>query len=144
MGKFVTAFLFAALVAGCSLQPAYAEGERAAFKAVIHVNFADAERQKNGLRNVSNMLKEVKDISEGDIEVVCHGPGIGLLVKDKTPHAEEMERLMKAGVRFAACENTMRERSIPKDALVSGVVTVRSGAAEVVRKQQEGYGYFKP
>ena len=83
MGKFVTAFLFAALVAGCSLQPAYAEGERAAFKAVIHVNFADAERQKNSLRNVSNMLKEVKDISEGDIEVAPELTAVQLLVRGR-------------------------------------------------------------
>jgi len=29
-------------------------------KAVAHVNFADSERQKHGLRNVENILKEVQ------------------------------------------------------------------------------------
>lgn len=115
--------------------------EKAVYKAVIHVNFDDAERQKRGLRSVANMLNEVK---EGDIEVVCHSTGIGLLMKKKTTEAVEVERLMKAGVKFAACENTMREKSIAKDDLLPGVVTVPSGAVEVVRKQQEGYGYFRP
>jgi intracellular sulfur oxidation DsrE/DsrF family protein len=112
------------------------------FKALIHVNFSDAERQKHGLKNVANMLKEVGNKFE--IEVVCHGAGIGLLVKEQSRHAAEVERLHKQGVRFAACENTMREKSIAKESLLPGVVTVPSGAVEVVRKQQEGYGYFKP
>ena len=111
-------------------------------KAVVHVNFADAERQKHGLKNVTNMLKEVKGAAE--IEVVCHGAGIDLVVKDKSAHADEVARLIKEGVKFAACENTMREKSIPKDNLLPGVTTVPSGAVEVVRKQQDGYGYFKP
>jgi len=55
-----------------------------------------------------------------------------------------METLMKQGVRFVACENTMKKKAIEKDALVTGVTTVPPGAIEVLRKQQEGYGYFRP
>jgi len=118
------------------------KGEPKMFKAVVHINFSDSDRQKHGLKNVANMLKEVGDKFE--IEVVCHGSGIGLLVKDQSQHDAEVERLGKAGVRFAACENTMRDKSIAKERLLSGVMTVPSGAVEVVRKQQEGFGYFKP
>lgn len=144
---FVTTLLVAGLAGWLGVREASADrdtpvsGGKTMFKAVVHVNFDDAERQKHGLKNVSNMLKEVK---EADIEVVCHGGGIGLVVKEKTAHAAEVERLAKAGVRFAACENTMREKGIKKDDLLPGVATVPSGAVEVVRKQQEGYGYFKP
>lgn len=118
------------------------EGAKPMLKAVIHVNFADAERQKHGLKNVTNILKDVKGAAE--IVVVCHGGGIGLVVKDQSQHAADVERLRKEGVRFAACENTMRDKSIPKENLLPGVTTVPSGAVEVIRKQQEGYGYFKP
>ena len=110
-------------------------------KAVVHINFPESERQKHGLKNVSNILKEQKG---AEIEVVCHGGGIGLLVKDKTDHADEVARLIKEGVRFAACENTLRDKSIPKENLLPDVTTVPSGAVEVIRKQQEGFGYFKP
>ena len=110
-------------------------------KAVVHINFTDSERQKHGLKNVTNILKEEKG---AEIEVVCHGGGIGLLVKDKTDHADEVARLIKEGVRFAACENTLRDKSIPKENLLPDVTTVPSGAVEVIRKQQEGFGYFKP
>ena len=111
-------------------------------KAVIHVNFADTELQKHGLKNISNILKETKGPS--DIEVVCHGAGINLLVKDKSSHGEEVTRLMKDKVRFAACENTMKEKGIAKEQLLPGVETVPSGAFEVIKKQQEGFGYFRP
>ena len=111
-------------------------------KVVVHINFSDAERQKHGLKNVSNILKEVK--GEAEIVVVCHGEGIGLLVKEKSQNADEVERLIKAKVRFAACENTLRDKAIAKDKLLPGVMTTPSGAVEVIRRQQEGFGYFKP
>jgi len=116
-------------------------GGKAMFRAVVHINFDDADRQKHGLKNVTNMLKEVKT---GDIEVVCHGAGIGLLVKEKTKRPDEIAELMKQGVKFAGCENTLKEKSIPKESLLPGVTTVPSGAVEVIRKQQDGFGYFRP
>ena len=118
------------------------KGEKTMLKAVIHVNFADSDRQKHGLKNVSNILKEVK--GEAEIVVVCHGAGIDLLVKEKSQHGDEVERLIKEKVRFAACENTLKDKAIHKDKLLPGVTTIPSGAVEVIRKQQEGFGYFKP
>jgi intracellular sulfur oxidation DsrE/DsrF family protein len=116
--------------------------EPPAFRAVVHVNFADGEQQRHGLRNVANMLKGAG--AGPEIEVVCHANGIGLLVRDRTQCAAEVASLIGDGVRFVACENTMRERSIAREALLPGVATVPSGAVEIVRKQQEGHGYFKP
>lgn len=110
-------------------------------KAVVHVNFADTDRQEDALGNIENILKAV---STAQIEVVCHGKGINLVVTKQSIHAEKMDSLMKQGVHFVACENTMKKKTIEKDALVSGVTTVPSGAIEVLRKQQEGYGYFNP
>lgn len=110
-------------------------------KAVVHINFSDSERQKAGLKNVTNILKEEK---EAEIEVVCHGSGIGLLVKDQTDHDVAVAQLTKEGVRFVACENTLRDKSILKENLLPDVMTVPSGAVEVIRKQQEGFGYFRP
>jgi len=113
-----------------------------ALQAVVHINFADAERQEFGLKNIENILKNAETGAE--IEVVCHGMGIGLLVSSKTKHGEAVKKLMDGGVRFVACENTMKKQSIKKDDLLHGTGTVPSGALEVVRKQREGYAYFKP
>ena len=63
----------------------------------------------------------------------------------RTDHAEAVAALIEKGVKFVACENTMRQKSIRKEDLLPGVGTVPSGAVEVVRKQQrDGFAYFKP
>ena len=110
-------------------------------KAVFHVNFGDAERQEHGLKNIENILKESGD---AQIEVVCHGEGITLVATKQAKHSDLVQALMKRGVRFVACENTMKKKSLGKDDLVVGTATVPSGAVEVIRKQNEGFGYFRP
>ena len=109
--------------------------------AVIHVNFNDSDRQGHGLKNIANILHEVP---EAKVEVVCHGAGITLLVKDDTKHADKVQELIRKGVSFVACENTLKDKSIPREKLLAGVTTVPAGAVEIIRKQQEGYSYFKP
>jgi uncharacterized protein len=116
--------------------------EGGSLKVVVHVNVPESGVQGAGLKNVTNVLKEAPDTQ---VEVVCHGAGIGLVEKARTDHAEAVEALLGKGVKFVACENTMRLRSIKKEDLLPGVGTVPLGAVEVVRKQQkDGYAYFKP
>jgi len=136
----LTAALAFAVVAGAATTN-QDKGTTAMLKAVVHVNFADPERQEDALGNIENILKAAPT---AQIEVVCHGKGINLVVTQQSKHAEKMEALMKQGVHFVACENTMKKKTIEKDALVTGVTTVPSGAIEVLLKQQEGYGYFRP
>ncbi len=139
--------LFGLLVAGLALAmiPTARAGEMPEgrpLKVVVHVNVPESGLQGAGLKNVANILKEAPD---AQVEVVCHGAGIGLVERARSDHAEALEALVKKGVKFVACENTMRQKSIRKEDLLPGVGTVRSGAVEVVRKQQEdGYAYFKP
>ncbi|HEU5117926.1 MAG TPA: DsrE family protein [Isosphaeraceae bacterium] len=123
--------------------PAQARADQAEpLKVVVHVNFDGADRQAKGLKNVENLLKEAPDTQ---VEVVCHGLGINLVVTAHSESAEAVQALISRGVQFSACENTMRQKSIQKEDLLPGVGTVPSGAAEVVRRQQrDGYAYFKP
>ena len=88
-----------------------------------------------------NILKEVPDAK---VEVVCHGAGISLLVQDETKHADKVLELIGKEVSFVACENTLKDKSIPKEKLLAGVTTVPAGAVEIISRQQEGYSYFKP
>lgn len=111
-------------------------------KVVVHVNVAESGVQGAGLKNVTNILKEAP---ETQVEFVCHGAGISLVEKAHTEHAEAIAALLQKGVTFVACENTMRQKSIRKEDLLPGVLTVPSGAFEVVRRQQnDGFAYFKP
>jgi intracellular sulfur oxidation DsrE/DsrF family protein len=128
---------------GAGVTRARAEDPSGPLRAVIHVNFPEAGRQGHGLRNVANILREVGD-DGAVIEVVCHGAGIGLVEKARTGHAEQVAELIRRGVRFVACEGTMRRNAPRTEDLLPGVATVPSGAVEVVRKQRDGYAYFKP
>ena len=114
-------------------------------KVVVHVNFAQTAHQKAGLANIENILKTAgaQDV-KAEVEVVCHGEGIRLVEKARSELAGEVAALANQGVRFVACENTMRQRSLGLEDLLPGMATVPSGAYEVVHKQQEGYAYFKP
>ena len=111
-------------------------------KAVVHVNFSDPERQGHGLKNVENILKETG--SDAEIEVVAHGGGIVLLVQGESKHADKIQSLIERKVKFVACRNTLRDKSIAEKRLLPGVQVIASGAVEVLRKQQDGFGYFKP
>ena len=114
-------------------------------KVVVHVNFAQTTHQRQGLSNIENILKAAGDQGiKAEVEVVCHGDGIRLVEKAKTELAGEVAALANQGVRFVACENTMRQRMLGAGDLLPGVGTVPSGAYEVVRRQQDGYAYFKP
>jgi uncharacterized protein len=111
-------------------------------KVVVHVNMAESGVQGAGLKNVTNILREDPDAR---IEFVCHGAGIGLVERARSEHADAVAALIKKGVAFVACENTMRQKSIKTEDLLPGVGTVPSGALEVVRKQhKDRYAYFKP
>jgi intracellular sulfur oxidation DsrE/DsrF family protein len=121
-----------------------AQAERP-LRVVVHINFAKATDEKLALSNVENILKAaVEDGLKAEVEIVCHGDGIRLVEKARTESAVEVAGLINQGVRFVACLNTMRQRTLGQGDLLPGVGTVPSGAYEIVRKQQEGYSYFKP
>ena len=143
LGSFVIG-----LVALLASEPTRGVGETeqaGPLKAVVHVNFCETTHQRVGLKNVANILKTAgAEGIKAEIEVVCHGEGIRLVEKARTELADEVATMANQGVRFVACENTMRERSLKRQDLLPGVDTVPSGAFEIVRRQQEGYSYFKP
>lgn len=131
-----------------AIVPAHGVGsveQDGSLKVVVHVNFAQTTHQKIGLKNVQNMLRTAS--AEGikaEIEIVCHGEGIRLVEKARTELADEVAAMANEGVRFVACENTMRERSLAREDLVPNVGTVPSGAFEIVIRQRDGYSYFVP
>jgi len=77
-----------------------------------------------------------------EIEVVCLGGGIDLILSHDNPLTDAVAKLQKKGVRFAACNNTLHGRHIGKDRIFSFVTVVDSGAAEIVRKQEAGWSYL--
>lgn len=93
------------------------------------------------LNNVENAQKSF-GAETTEIEVVAHSKGLGLLLKESEVR-ERLEKLAGTGVKFAACENTMKKKNVTKEQLLPVATTVDSGVAEVVRKQEAGWAYLK-
>lgn len=95
----------------------------------------------------ATMVKHAKNIMDmtgnAKLEVVCHGPGLDLLLKGKTTVQKEIEELNKLNVVFAACEATMKRRGVDKSQLLSQAVTVPAAILEISSKEQEGWSYIK-
>jgi uncharacterized protein len=98
-------------------------------------SFAMIVRQAKNIMNVSG---------NAQLEIVCYGPGVDLLVKDRTTVSKEIEELQsKSNVKFVACEFTMKRRGIDKSQLLPQVATVPAAVLEISSREQEGWSYVK-
>ncbi|HTQ74122.1 MAG TPA: DsrE family protein [Burkholderiales bacterium] len=99
-----------------------------------------------GLRNIYNHL-EVDP--KAKIVAVAHADGVLFLMegaKDRLgPYDARVQDLMSRGVKFEACELTLRALKLKKDQFIIGVDFVPSGVVEITHLQQkDGYAYLKP
>ena len=115
---------------------------RKVHRAVIEVTAEAAAQWESVLNNVENMRKAFAP-EPTEVEVVAHGKGLAMLQKTNTEQAERIAKIAATGVTFAACRNTMRRMKVEKSDLFDFAVTVDSGVAEVVRKQEAGWAYLK-
>jgi len=96
-------------------------------------------------KGLMNNLKHLK-AGWGDsvqIEVVTHGPGIEMLMTAKTTQQKKIAEFKAMGIVFVGCENTLKEKNIPKEALIPEAGTVRMGVGEIIMKQEQGWSYIK-
>lgn len=126
-------------LATTSTNPADDKPEAGPMEVVVHANFPESGIQGAGPMNI------LQDSPDTLVEVVCQGAGIGLVEEARTDHAEAVEALIKEGVKFVACVDTMRQGSIKAGEFLPGVGTVPLGAVEVVcRRPKHGYADFEP
>ncbi|WP_216356346.1 DsrE family protein [Janthinobacterium sp. GW458P] len=114
-------------------------------KVVYHLN--DGSNPMAALNNIRNHLNASP---QATIVLVAHGPGIDFLLdgasdRNGTPYDAVVRELVKRGVSFRVCNNTLQGRNIDRQRVLPEAVIVPSGVAEVSRLQaQEGYVYLKP
>jgi uncharacterized protein len=114
----------------------------AAHRIVIEVNVDGAQVWAGVLNNIENLQKALGP-GEVQIESVSHGKGLSMLLKTDAALEQRLEQAAAKGVVFAACQNSMRQQHVTKEDLFPFVITVDSGVAEVVRKQEAGWAYLK-
>jgi intracellular sulfur oxidation DsrE/DsrF family protein len=113
-----------------------------AHKVVFHMNTNGDYAWEQALRNI-NALQGVFGAKNVQIEVVCLGPGLRMIMKTDKRFQERIEKAAASGVVFAACRNTMKGMNVTEADLLAVDTTVDSGVAECVRKQEAGWTYIK-
>ncbi len=112
------------------------------YKVVIQVSDNDPSKWNLALNNANNVQTDV-GAANADIEIVAYGPGINML-KIESSVGERIREAMAAGVRVAACENTMHAAKLSKEDMLPALTYVPTGVVELIERQQQGYAYIKP
>lgn len=119
----------------------YAQDKSTLHRVIIQLSSNDTLVWKGLINNIKNLKNGWGD--SVSIEVVAHGPGIDFLTKGKTNQQERITYFKSKGVVFAACENTLIERKIPKENIIPEVGFVKMGVGEIILKQEQGWSYIK-
>jgi intracellular sulfur oxidation DsrE/DsrF family protein len=130
-------FALAALIA----VPAVAQ-HAAPNHVVMQVSDADPAKWTLALNNARNLQSDL-GARNVEIEIVAYGPGIGMLKLD-SPVAGRLDEAIAAGVKVAACENTMRGQKLVRADMLPNLEYVPAGVTEIMRKQQQGWSYIRP
>lgn len=113
------------------------------YKAIYQLNSDDDKVIRNTLRNIKNALEDPRLQNKVTIELVAHGSGVTAFKKDH-PYESLLQELQTKGVLMVECENTLRERNIPKEDLFPFISYTPSGNGELIIKQAEGWSYVHP
>lgn len=111
-----------------------------AHRIVFQLVSGDTLAHKQLMKQLNN-IKSVAPTTQ--MEVVCHGPGLDMLVAEKTMVADKIKKLTESGVVFNACEFSMTERKVEKSALIKEAGLVPAGIIEIVTRQEQGWSYIK-
>jgi intracellular sulfur oxidation DsrE/DsrF family protein len=116
------------------------ETVKAEHKIIFQLTTNDTTAHKQLMKQFNNILS-VSPTTQ--IEVVCHGPGLDMLLSDRTIVEEKIKSLHDRGVIFNACEFSIKERKLEKSKIIMIAGFVPAGIIEIVSKQEQGWNYIK-
>jgi uncharacterized protein len=109
-------------------------------KIVFHLSSDDTLVHKGLMKQLNNVLIAAPG---SIIEVICHGPGLTMLLRENTLVLDKIQLFKTKGVAFQACENTLREKNISKEKIINEAGFVPSALIAIVIRQEEGWSYIK-
>lgn len=142
--------LTSSLVLICALfisGPLLAQEEKpfAENRFVLQISDMDPSKQTLVLNVAGNILKAYGQ-DQADVEIVAFGPGLRLLFQENS-NSERIDGLVGSGVRFFACENTIRNMSNILGEPIKVNTHASSGKGGIVRIKEltdQGYLLVKP
>jgi intracellular sulfur oxidation DsrE/DsrF family protein len=109
-------------------------------KIIFQLTSGDTTAHKQLIKQFNNILSVSPSTQ---IEVVCHGAGLDMLVSGKTIVHDKITSLSKRGVVFNACEFSIKERQVDRTKIITEAGFVPAGIVEIVSKQEKGWSYIK-
>ena len=109
-------------------------------KIVFQLSTGDTVFHKALMKQLENILRISPD---SKLEIVCHGPGLEMLMKEKCIVSPPIEALTKRGVEFVACEFSLKQKKVEKSQILPSAGFVEAGIIEIVSKQEKGWSYIK-
>lgn len=116
------------------------QNEKKTHRIVFHITTPDTAAYRALSRQIVHVLEYWP---AAQIEVVAHNKGIGMLEKKKSNVADKITALTAQGVRFVACEQTMKIQKLEKSDILPDAGFVERGVVHVVERQEEGWAYIK-
>ncbi|MBK9288118.1 MAG: DsrE family protein [Flavobacteriales bacterium] len=94
-----------------------------------------------------NLMKQFRNMKEAaptmQLEVVCHGPGMDMLMSDRSVVQDKVKEFAAKGIVFLACENTIAERKLDRSMVLPEAGYVKAGIIHIVERQEDGWSYIK-
>ena len=115
----------------------------AKYRVLFHLDEGAKGRVDLALHNIENLITDLGQ-ENVEVELVSNSEGVTAFLKVPNLHGAMVERLAAKGVRFTACENSLRQLHLTKEALVNQIEIVPAGVGELARKQAEGWAYIRP
>jgi intracellular sulfur oxidation DsrE/DsrF family protein len=109
-------------------------------KIIFQLVTGDTTSHKVLMKQFGNILTVAPGTK---IEVVCHGPGIEMMMKEKSIVIDKIAAFREKGVVFNVCEFSLKERKVEKTKLIEQATYVPAGILEIVEKQEQGWSYIK-
>lgn len=109
-------------------------------RIVIQLTSGDSLVHKNLMKQFMNMPEAAPN---AQIEVVCHGPGMDMLMTDRSIVQGKVKEFAAKGVTFLACDNTIRERELDPAKVLAEAGHVKAGIIHIVEQQENGWSYIK-
>ncbi|MBL7964458.1 MAG: DsrE family protein [Flavobacteriales bacterium] len=119
---------------------AHAQEQPRQHHIVMQLTSGDTLVHKNLMKQFGNMLEAAPTMK---LEVVCHGPGMDLLMRDRSTVQKKVKEFAARGIVFTACENTIRERDLDRNKVLPEAGFVKAGIIHIVERQEEGWSYIK-
>ena len=111
-------------------------------RVVIQVSDSDSKRWNLALTTAKTLQSEYGE-EKIDVAIVALGAGVNML-KDDADVSNRVQSAIARKIFIIACHSSMSALNVTEDNLGRNIFVVPSGAAEIVKRQRDGWIYLRP